>query len=392
MLPTRQNSSAAVCAAALISFSLLLIPGPAAAECLPGQMQEANLAYQSASEFLTNQQWDQAIARLQSIVGVCPEHVESTRGLGTAFAGKGDHAQAAEYFGTVIELRGDKVEAGDYANLAKSLAKQKLYKEARAEYMKAEMLAPEDCGVLINLGIMHFASGFYTQSVDVLEHSIDACPQYRERVLPQLTKSATKAAEQQKRAGNNTKATYYADLASQYGGQAGGSTTYDMVKQKMSARDYAGAIDLLEQMLARNPEQPNAWLTKARAEDAAGQETASVESYKKYLALKPDDTSEIGLMLQVMVEAGQCTPAKAKAAAAAAEHAGKGRQALAPILYSWGLALECAEEYDEAKAKFAECAASGHQKYATSARQQVERMDGFLAMEEAARKKSRQGG
>nr|MEE4267289.1 hypothetical protein [Candidatus Krumholzibacteria bacterium] len=60
----------------------------ATAECQPGQMQEANLAYQSAAQFLQAQQWDQAIARLNSIVNVCPEHVEATRGLGTAYMGK----------------------------------------------------------------------------------------------------------------------------------------------------------------------------------------------------------------------------------------------------------------------------------------------------------------
>lgn len=391
MLPTRQNTSVAL-RAALFSLLVLSIPGLVAAECLPGQMQEANLAYQSASQFLQQQQWDQAIARLQSIVSVCPEHVDATRGLGTAYAAKGDYATAAERYTTVIELRGDEVEAGDYANLAKALAKQKLYKEARAEYMKAEMLAPDDCGVLFNLGVMHYASGFYTQSVDVLEHSLDACPQIREHALKQLTKSATKAAEQQQRAGNNTKATYYTDLASQYGGQAGGSTTYDMVKQKMRSQDYNGAIGLLEQMLARNPDQPNAWLTLARAQDAAGQKTASVTSFRRYLALKPDDTTEIGAMLQVMVEAGQCTPASSEAQAAYTKHAAMGRRALAPILYSWGLALECTGDYESAKGKFAQCAASGHDKFASSASQQVERMDGFLAMEEAERKKARQGG
>ncbi len=377
---------------AVLSVVILLIAGAAFAECLPGQKQEANLAYQSAAQFLTNQQWDQAIARLHSIVTVCPEHVEATRGLGTCFVAKQDYVKATEYFIEVIDLRGDEVEAGDFANLAKSLAKQKLYKEARAEYMKAEMLAPEDCGVLYNLGAMHYASGFYSQSVDVLEHALDACPQYREHVLKQLTKSATKAADQQRRAGNNTKAGYYTDLASQYGGAAGGSTTYDLVKKKMVAKDFAAAIDLLNQMLTQNPDQPNALLTLARAQDAAGRDADAVVSYGKYVAMKPDDTTEVGTMVQVMVEAGQCAAAKTAASEAYKRHIAKGRQALAPILYSWGLALECTEEYEAAKVKFAECAASGHAKYASSARQQVGRMEDFMKVKAAERKKARQGG
>ena len=65
-----------------LALALVLGGGAALAECQPGQLQEANLAYQSAKEFLDAQSWDQALARLQSIVGVCPEHVEATRGIG----------------------------------------------------------------------------------------------------------------------------------------------------------------------------------------------------------------------------------------------------------------------------------------------------------------------
>jgi len=391
VLPTSLNIKRLLSSCVVLSV-LALTAGAALAECAPGQMQEASRAYLSAAQFLDSQQWDQAISRLQSIANVCPEHVETNRGLGKAFYGKGDYAQSALYYDRVVRIRGDKVEAGDFANLAKAYAKQKKYKEARGEYMKAEMLAPEDCGVLFNLGVMHFAAGYYTQSVDVLEASLEACPQIREHSLKQLAKSSNAAAKQQRKAGNNSKAEYYDDLAVQYGGAAGGSTTYDMVKQKMTAQDYAGAINLLQQMLDRNPDQPNALLTMARAQDAAGQETASVATYRRYLALKPDITEEIGTMLQVMVESGQATAARDEAAAAYAKHQAKGRLAVAPILFSWGRALEQTGQYEEAKAKFAECVASGHEKYAPPARAYVERMDGLMAQEAAQRKKSRQSG
>lgn len=378
--------------ATLAAMLVLMAAGAALAECSPGQLQEASRAYLSAAQFLDAKQWDQAIARLQSIGNVCPEHIETNRGLATAFAGKGDFVRAVEFYDRVIMLRGDAVEAGDFANLAKAYAKQKLYKEARGEYMKAEMLAPDDCGVLFNLGVMHFAAGYYTQSVDVLEVALNACPQIREHSLKQLAKSSNAAAKQQRKAGNKTKAEFYDDLAVQYGGAAGGSTTYDLVKEKMAAQDYTGAIGLLEQMLDKNPDQPNALLTMARAQDAAGQNSASVETYRRYIELKPDNTEEVGTMLQVMVEAGAAAQARDEAAAAYKKHQSKGRQGLAPILFSWGLALEQTGQYEEAKNKFAECASSGHAKYATPARTYVERMDGLMAQEAAQRKKSRQSG
>ncbi len=370
----------------------LLASGVAMAECQPGQMQEANLAYQSAAQFLQAQQWDQAIARLNSIVQVCPEHVEATRGLGTAYMGKGEFASAVTWFSKVVVLRGDDTEAGDFANTAKAYAKMKKYKEARAEYMKAEQLAPDDCGVLFNLGLMHYAAGFHPQSVDVLEHALEACPQYRDHILSQLSKSAAKAAEQQKKAGNVAKAQYYEDLMTQYGGAAGGSTTYDMVKQKMSAKDYTGAAALLEQMLAKNPDQPNAWLTLARVYDAMGSKAKSVEAYKNYLKAKPNDAKATGDMLQVMVEVGQCSQAKTEAQAAVTRLVSQGARALAPVNYSLGLALECLQEYAAAEAKFNQVAASGNDRYVTSARTQVQRMKDLQDLAEYERKKARQGG
>jgi len=362
----------------------------AAAECQPGQMQEANLAYQSAAEFLAARNWDGAIARLQSIVQVCPEHVEATRGIGLALMGKKDFEGAITYFQKVILLRGDKVEAGDFANLAKPFAKLKKYKEARAEFVKAQRLAPDDCGVLFNLGVMHYAAGYHPQSVEVLEHGLEVCPQIREQLLTQLSKSAEKAAAQQKANGNTEKAAYYAGLTNKYGGQAGGSTTYDMVKQKMSAKDYLGAVSLLNQMLAKDPKQKGALLTLARAQDALKNRSESIAAYEKYLAIRPDDAKATASMIQVMVEAGQATAASARASRAATDLASQGRVNLAPVMYSWGLALEKLGQYDAAKTKFQTCASSGNDRYASYGARQVERMDGLKAVDAAEKKKAAQ--
>lgn len=391
MLPTRKSISPRCFLFTLLAVIALTGASGAGAACTPGQMQEASLQYQQAQTFLAAQQWDQAIATLQSAVGTCPEHVEANRGIGDAFMGKNMYPQAATYYQKVIGLRGAEAEAGDYANLGKAYAQQKLYKEARAEYMKAEKLAPDDCGVLFNLGVLHYASGFHPQSVEALEHALEVCPQIRDHVLKQLSKSAEQASAQQKNLGNNDKAAYYAELSRKYGGQAGGSTTYDMVKAKMESKEYREAIGLLEQMLAKDPTHTGAQLTLARARDAVGDKGGSVQAYQAYLQLKPNDVNAIAAMLQVMVEGDQCSRAKTEAGAALQKNEGKGRQALAPIYYSYGLALECLGEYDAAKVQFQQAATSGHAKYAEPARRQVERMDGLKAREAAEQKKAAQG-
>jgi len=379
----------------LIVLSLVAATGVAVADCLPGQKQEANLIYQSASELLNQKQWDAAIAELKSAITVCPEHVEATRGVGQALAGKGTtdgFTQSIPYFTKVIELRGPKAEAGDYANLGRSFAKLKRYKEARAEYMKAQILAPADCGVLYNLGVMHYASDYHTQSVEVLEEALASCPQIKEHVLKQLSKSAEKAAAQQKANGNLDQAKYYEGLMNQYGGQAGGTTTYDLVRQKMKAKDYRGAATLLDQMLSKNPTHTGALLTMARAQDALGKGAASIGYYDRYLVLKPHDAKVTGSMIRVMVEIDRCAEAETRSAKAAGDLAAQGRKKLAPVMYSWGLALECQGEYDLARVKFQECAASGNETYASYGSSQVERMEGLKAVAEAEKKKASQGG
>ncbi len=392
MLPKRNASSIrhALCMAVVLTG--IFATSMALAECQPGQIQEANRAYQSAQEFLVNKQWDTAISRLQSIVQVCPEHVEANRGIGTAFIGKELFAEAIPYFRQVIVLRAEKAEAGDHANLAKAYAKLKQYKEARGEYMKAEQLAPDDCGVLYNLGAMHNAAKFYSQSVDILERAYDECPEIGAHVLKLLTDSAGKAASQQKANGNNERATYYAGLSQKYGGMTGGSTTYDMVKQKMKQKDYPGAVNLLDQLLAKEPDHTGALLTLARAQDQLKKRSDSIAAYQKYLALKPNDENATAAMLQVMVENQQCSLAKSEAAGAARKFESKGREAMAPIMYSWGLALECTGEYDSARDKFQQCASSGHARYASYGARQVDRMEGLKAREDAAKKKAAQGG
>lgn len=389
----RRNLSAARAWAGALALAALVGAGQARAECQPGQMQEANLQYTEAKKALDAQNWDLALPSLTSIIQTCPEHVEAMRGIGIAQMGKEQYALAAKAFQRVIDLRGEEVQAGDFDNLARAYVRQKMYKEARAEYMKGEQLAPDDCGLLFNLAAIHDAVGFSTQAVDVCQHllDLDECDKARDKVLVLIAKAAGRASEQQKRAGNNERAQYYLDLSQQYGGQAGGATTSDLAKQKMKNGDYAEAAALYEGMLAKNPELTNAWLNLARAKDQAGDKPGSVAAYGKYLALKPTDTTEWGAMLQVMVESGRCGDAATQAGQAFEQHRAKGHEAVAPILYSWGLALECQKDFDSARAKFAQCAESGSVRYAAAARRQVERMDGLKAVAEAERKKAAGG-
>jgi tetratricopeptide (TPR) repeat protein len=143
-------------------------------------------------------------------------------------------------------------------------------------------------------------------------------------------------------------------------------------------------------MLAQDPNQKGALLTLARAQDALKNRSESISAYEKYLALQPDDAKATASMIQVMVEAQMCSQANVRADKAATALAAQGRSNLAPVMYSWGLALECLGNYDAAKVKFESCASSGNDRYASYGARQVERMDGLQAVEDAEKKKAAQ--
>jgi len=364
----------------------------AQAECDSERQNEANRAYQEAHQFIQKQQWDLAIPRLQSILDFCPEHVYSLRGLGLAYLKLGRYDLAIRAYGRAVEVQGEDVVAADYASLAKAYAKDKDYQAARAEYMKAQQLLPDDCGINFNLGILHMAANFTTQAVETLQHAEQTCPQLREQILPQLTKACQKAADQQRKIGNLDKAAHYDQLAKQYGSSAGGTTAYAQAVASMKSGDYKTASTQFEQLVAQNPQNANAYLSLARCYDQLGQKAKSADAYGSYLKLKPNDMASTAAMIQVMVEAGQCSAAQAQASAAVASHKSQGQKVVGKVYYAWGKALECSGDYEEAKAKFSRYLASGDTDWVAQAHSEISRMDQYIDYNEKKKQKEAQDG
>jgi tetratricopeptide (TPR) repeat protein len=367
-----QRSGLVLLAAA---FALVTVPASAPAQCTPGQMAEAQLQFAGAQQMLERQQWQQAIPQLLSIVEFCPEYFPALRGLGLAYRQTEQMDLAADAYRRVITVRAEEADAFDYANLAQVLTRQKKYREARAEYLKAKARDPHNCTVLVNLGILHSASDFPMQAVDTLEDALMFCPDLASQILPRLAEAATKAAEQQRKIGNAERANSYAAKAAEYGGNAGGSTAYQQIQASMERDDYAGTITLCDQLLDKEPTHANALLTKARAADALGRKDLSIEAYGKYLELRPDNIDETSAMIIVMVEAEQCGAAVTAAREAVQRFAGIGPQALAKIHFAYGKALFCGEDYAGAKAQFQRAVQSTDARWAGAAREGIAACD-----------------
>jgi tetratricopeptide (TPR) repeat protein len=380
--------------ASLVLLGVVLLGvQPALAQCTPGQMEEARLQFAGAQILLDSQQWQEAIPQLQSIVDFCPEFFPALRGLGRAYQQTEQFELAAQAYGRVVEVRGSEADAFDYANLAQVLTRQRKFREARAEYLKARARDPHNCTVLVNLGILHNASDYPLQAVETLEDALVHCAELTDRILPRLAEAAQKAAEQQRQIGNQERAAFYAAKASEYGGSAGGVTAYRQIQESMARGDFAGTIERCRQLLANEPQHAGAWLTKARAADALGRKADSIEAYRKYLELRPDDIDETASQIIVMVEADQCADAITVARAAVQRFAGVGSLALGKINFAYGKALFCAEDYAAARAQFQRAVQSGDATWASAAREGVAACDQQLQYDAAQRQRAaRQGG
>jgi tetratricopeptide (TPR) repeat protein len=361
-------------------------------QCTPNQMDEARLQFTSAQPLLESQQWADAIAQLNSIVGFCPEFFPALRGLGRAYQQVGQLDLAADAFARVIEVRGDEAESFDYANYAQVLTRQKKYREARAEYLKAKARDPQNCTVLVNLSILHTASDYPMQAVETLEDALIFCPEITDRILPHLADAATKASQQQRRIGNVDRANYFAQKAAEYAGDAGGSTAYQQIQNAMQRRDYEGTIELCQRLLANEPEHANAWLTMARAADVLGRRTVSIDAYQQYLELRPDNIDETAAMIIVMAEAEQCDRAVEASREAVRRFSGLGPKAMGKIHFAFGKALFCAADYAGAKAQFQRAAQSGDDAWVAAAREGVAACEQQFDFEAAQRQRAAQQG
>jgi tetratricopeptide (TPR) repeat protein len=353
-------------------------------------MEEADLAYASAHDFLLANSWDQAVPRLQSILEVCPSHVLSLRGLGKAYKEMGRFEDALDVYERAIQVLGADVEANDYASLGGVYAKLKKYPEARNMYMRAKALSPDDCGILFNLGMLHMGVQAYRDAVETLEHAHQKCPQFKDNVLPQLANACEKAAAKEEKIGNVAQAAAFRQKYSRYAGVAGGSTLYDQITKQMREGKLSEAAASLKKLLAESPDHAPGWLSLARCHDGLGQKAEAINAYQEYLKLKPDDETGTGELIIAYTEAGRCQEGINLAQQAKTRFQPKGKQYLASIHYGWGKALECAGRYSEAKDQFYACIDCGDPKYSRPSRAELTRMDQL--MERAAAEKKKAGG
>ncbi|MBU0743197.1 tetratricopeptide repeat protein [bacterium] len=347
-----------------------------AAGCPESQYKEADHAFTVATDFITAKNWPESIPSLESALAICPDHINSLRYLGKAYyaTDRFEDAQATQE--KLVEVAGQDAKSGDYMDLGKTYAKVKDYRKARQAYVNANRIDPDNCSILFNLAVMHGAVNDHPRSVEAYEQVLDNCPDLREKVMPNLVKACQKAAERERSVGNVAEARLYEAKREEYGSQAGGSVGYQVIADKMKAKDWTGAVDQCKAFLANNPEssrRDNVLLNLARSSHQLAQEDAAIEAYRQHLVIKPGNGKAAEELIVILAAQSRCDEALT-AAEAAGVHATDDLQK-AYLFYGWGKALECAGRYQEAKEKFRWVAANATGDYQFYARKEMTRQD-----------------
>ncbi len=347
--------------------------------CSEAQYKEADHAFMVARDFIQARNWNEAIPSLESALAICPEHVNSLRYLGKAHYANKRYADAQTTQEKLIEATGQDAKSGDYMDLGKTYAKLKEYRKARQAYVNASRLDPTNCSILYNMAVMHSAVKDYPRSVEAYEQVLDNCPDLREKAMPSLVKACQKAAERESSFGNVAEAKLYEAKRAEYGSQAGGSVGYQVIVDKMKAKDWGAAVEQCNSFLANNPEsgrRDNVFLNLARSSHQLGQDNSAIEAYRHHLEIRPDNGKAVEELLTILSTHERCEEALGEAEAASPNV--KDDLQKAYLFYGWGEALECAGQYQEAKEKFRWVASNATGAYKRHAQDKMERQDQLL--------------
>ncbi|GLS85975.1 hypothetical protein GCM10010873_09490 [Cypionkella aquatica] len=86
---------------------------------------------------------------------------------------------------------------------------------------------------------------------------------------------------------------------------------YTKAKAKIAAEDYAGALPLLDQLTASQPENADAWNLRGYANRKLGNMDVAAASYTTALTLNPGHLGALEYQGEMFVELGQTDAAKA---------------------------------------------------------------------------------
>ncbi len=333
----------------------------------------AELAYQSAQQFLTAGNYDEAISHFRTATSLKPGYLEAWSDLGNTLTKVKDFPGGIAAYEKALAL------APDNNALISSIAYSYLHLENwdKAEEYYTKLVERDSLSYEgnVNLGFIFQKKNEVDRAIATYEKALTLQPN-------NATTMGTLAGLYDKK-GNEDKKMEYLKMAI-----VAAPENYKYKTQLgsiyMKKKDYANALPVFQDLVKNYPNEPayhqNLGLVLSQIPDRKAEAPAELE---KALELKGEDPYILGILALVYNELGQY-----QKTIAAVKRGLDIKQGQEPMLYyQWGVALSKLEQFDDASVMFEKVVQSRDLQWSDAARKQVDRQ---VALKKRAEAKKQQ--
>ena len=338
------------------------------------QLGPAEIAYQSAQQFLAGGNYTDAISQLRTAVSIKPTYLEAWSDLGNTLAKIKDFEGSTAAYEKALALKPDndpiiQAIAYNYLNLED-------YNKAELYYAKLLEKDPASYDGNVHLGFIYQKKQNTERAIEYYEKALLAQPDDA-TTLGTLAGLYDKLGNEDRKIEYLVRASVAAPDVYKYKTQLGSAY--------IKRRDFASALPVFEDLTRTYPDQAAYWqnlgLVLSQIPERRKEAPLALE---KALELKGDDAYICGILAQVHNDLGDHQKAISLVKRGLDAKAGQD-----PLLYyQWGVALSKLGAYDEAIAMFQKVVATKDPQWTDSAGKQIERQITLKKREEL--KKQRQ--
>jgi len=334
----------------------------------------AEIAYQSAQQFLSAGKYDEAISHLQDAVSIKPGYLEAWSQLGSAYSNRQSYDKGIEAYLKALELSpGDE---GLISAVGYNYLRMENWDKADEYFKMLLEKDPNHYNGNVNLA-------FIAQRREKPEEAI---VYYETALLTNPADATTMGtlSDLYDNLGNKDKKYDYLHRAI-----AADSTNHEFKKKLAKAyfndKKYAEAVPLYEELAAIYPETADYHQRLGYSYSQSGREKDAPAELEKAITLNGGDAFTFAILSKIYNDNNSFS--KAMEAAQAGLKLNGGQEAI--LYYQWGWALSKLDNYEEAMVKFQKVVGLNDPNWSASAAKQVTRQEQLIKRREAEKEKAK---
>ncbi len=367
-----------VAATMLMAWTLAsagLIVSAQAQECTPTAQAEAEQAYSTAYQFVTANQWAEAIPSLEQAIAACPSHWSSVELLAGASMRVKKMGAAQKNYRALIDgkFKGDMATADQRVLSAYGyvLLRNKNWSEGEKVFQTILVQDPANLEAHDRLAICYKSWRKPEKSIEHLEKLYDLHTDEAKKV-----EVAKRLGEAYKGLGDNAQATAWLGKS----GGGGGSSLFGVGVDHMKKKEWQQAADVFKKFVAEKPDSAAGWKNLGQCYQKLSMTNEAASAYEKTLELdrsKHDVMSRLGLLY---LDMGRFNGA-GKLSEEAINGWSKDDPELGAMYYLQGKVYEKRDEnYQAAISMFEKALGDSH--WGDPARREIERQEQLIRIKE----------